>query len=149
MRFLQVERVATVNEKEELLVLVGGLGSGEWRYWALQWAARNVDPDVRGRKLWTAQESKPLGPVLQTICGQGQFRIEMQHGARPLGCNRRLRVDENGIPLDQRLRKSLKRGLRAAERKALNPPPGVVVSRFGTRWQSVLDWEGENDPKKK
>lgn len=122
-------------------MLVGGLGSGEWRYWSLQWAARNGDREARGRKLWSARDGKPLGPVLRKACGEGRFLIHMQHGPTKLVDERCLKVDENGIPYDPILRKRLKRGLSAAERKALQPPPGIVVSRNGTSRKSLFYWD--------
>jgi hypothetical protein len=127
-----------VNEVDEFLVLVGGLGSGEWKYWALQWAARNRNPDVRGRKLWSARDNKPLGPILKKYCSDGQIVIHMQHGPNDLRRERRLKVDNKGIPYDPKLRERLKRGLRAAERKALQPPPGIVVTPNGSKWESLL-----------
>jgi hypothetical protein len=138
MRFKRIGRIVSVNEIDEFLVLVGGLGSGEWKYWALQWAARNRNPDVRGRKLWSAGSNKPLGPILKRHCDEGYFVIHTQHGPKELGYERHLKVDDKGIPYDPKLRKALKRGLRAAERKALQPPPGIVVTPNGTRWRSLL-----------
>ena len=142
MRFARIGHFVSVNEVDEFLVLVGGLGSGEWRYWSLQWAARNRNPEVRGRKLWSARGDKPLGPILKKYCEEGQFLVHMQHGPKELGCERHLKVDDKGIPYDPKLRKALKRGLRAAERKALQPSPGIVVTPYGTRWQSALDFKG-------
>jgi hypothetical protein len=142
MRFKRIGRIVSVNEVDEFLVLLGGLGSGEWRYWSLQWAARNDRPEVRGRKLWGARDNKPLGPILKKHCGEGQFVIHVQHGPKELGYERHMKVDEKGIPYDPKLRKALKRGLRAAERIALQPSPGIVVMPNGTRWQSALDFKG-------
>ena len=138
MRFARIGHFVSVNEIDEFLVLVGGLGSGEWRYWSLQWAARNGRPEVRGRKLWSARNNKPLGPILKKYCEEGQFVIHVQHGPKELGYERHMKVDEKGIPYDPKLREALKRGLRAAERKALQPSPSIVVLPNGTRWRSLL-----------
>jgi len=137
-RFKRIGRIVSVNEVDEFFVLVGGLGSGEWRYWALQWAARNCNPDVRGRRLWKARDNKPLGPILRKYCEEGQFVIHMQQGPKDLRPERCLKVDEKGIPYDPKLRKALKKGLRAAETKALQPPPGIVVTPNGSRWESLF-----------
>jgi hypothetical protein len=139
MRFTRIGVMPPVNERDAFFVLVGGLGSGEWRYWSLQWAARNTDPELRGRRLWSARQARPLGPVLKKVCGKGQFFIEMHHGPRRLGYDQYLKVDDKGIPYDPKLRKTLKRGLSAAERRALQPPKGIVVMPHGTRWRSLLD----------
>jgi hypothetical protein len=142
MRFKRIGRIVSVNEIDEFLVLVGGLGSGERKYWSLQWAACNGRPEVRGRKLWGARNNKPLGPILKKYCEEGQFVIHMQQGPKDLRPERRLKVDDNGIPYDPKLRKALQKGLKAAERKALQPTPGIVVKPNGSRWQSVLDFKG-------
>jgi hypothetical protein len=126
MRLKQMGRFVPVNEVDETFVLVDGLGSGEWRYWSLQWAARNGNPGLRGRKLWCARDNKPLGPVLRKICEEGQFLISMRHGIENLRREQCLKVDDKGIPDNPKLRRALKRGLRANDRKALesNPPHG-------------------------
>jgi hypothetical protein len=93
---------------------------------------------LRGLKLWSAREDKPLGPTLKKVCGKGQFFIEMHHGPRRLGDDQYLRVDDKGIPLAPKLRKALKRGLRAAERKAIQLPKGIVVTRYGTRYIALV-----------
>jgi len=130
IRFKWIGRIVSVNEVDESFVLVGGLGSGEWKYWALQWAARNRNPDVRGRKLWKARDNKPLGPILRKYCAEGQFVVHMQCGPKDLRRERRLKVDGKGIPYDPKLREYLKHGLTAAERKALQPPQASSEPRM-------------------
>jgi hypothetical protein len=139
MRFTRIGQMPPVNGHVELFVLVGGLGSGEWRYWLLRWAAMNSDTELRGRKLWSARGDKPLGPVLRKACGKGEFCIEMRHRPRHFEDERRLKVDDKGMPYEPKLREALKQGLRAAETRALEPGKGIVVTPNGTRYRSLID----------
>jgi len=120
-------------------VLIGGLQSGEWRYWALRWAALNGnDPSCKGVKLWSAQDGKPLGPILKREFGSGEtvgidvrFRYTMvpRHPAQ-------LIVDEDGIPYDPKLRKRVERLL--PKPKKLKVFPEYIVRPNGLRLQCLF-----------
>ena len=138
IRLARIGRIVSVNEIDEFLVLVGGLGSGEWKYWSLQWAASNGRPEVRGRKIWCARDDRPLAPIMKKYCEEGHYVIHMQHGPKDLRPERQLKVDDKGIPYDPKLREGLKRGLRAAEKKALQPPPGFIVTPNGTKLRTLF-----------
>jgi hypothetical protein len=81
-------------------ILIDGLQSGEWRYWALRWAALNGnDLSCKGVKLWSARDGKPLRPDSETGVWQrrdDRYRcsIPLHDGAPPSSpINRRRRRD--------------------------------------------------------
>jgi hypothetical protein len=121
-------------------LLIGGLQSGEWRYWALRWAALNDnDPSCKGRKLWSARSGKSLGPILKREFGTGEtfgidvrFRYTMMP-RRPV----QLIVDEKGIPYDLTLFKRIRNVLNPKPKK-VKVYPEYIVRSDGTRWKCLL-----------
>jgi hypothetical protein len=121
-------------------VLIGGLRSGEWRYWALRWAALN-DNDIayKARTLWSAKSGRPLGPVLKREFGTGEtfgidvrFRYTMMP-RRPV----QLMVDEKGIPYDLKLFKRIRHVLDPKPKK-VKIYPEYIVRSDGTRSKCLL-----------
>lgn len=115
---------------ETSYALVGGLGSGEWKYWAKRWAAMNGDAGIVGLKLWrNGLKKPPLRKIMQKLFRKDQFvDIEVRLGSHAYWPDRKLRVDEKGMPLDPLMLKALKTINKPKPRK----PPRV-------KWQSLLE----------
>jgi hypothetical protein len=97
------------KKSECCYALVGGLNSGEWKYWTRRWAAMNDEPESIGSKIWSKDCRKPLRPILDKLFRDGQFvDIELRLGSRAYWPQRRLQVDKNGMPLDPLMLKALK-----------------------------------------
>jgi hypothetical protein len=97
------------QKSECCYALVGGLNSGEWKYWTRRWPAMNGEPESIGSKIWSKDCRKPLRPILDKLFREGQFvDVEMRLGSRAYWPERRLQVDKNGMPLDPLMLKALK-----------------------------------------
>jgi hypothetical protein len=140
MRWVKFVPQRQIPPVRKTYVLIGGLQSGEWRYWALRWAALNDnDPDCKGLNLWSAQSGKSLLPILKREFGTGEtFGIDVR--LRCTMVRRRpveLIVDEKGIPYDLKLFKRIA-GVIDPKPKKMKVFPEYIVRPNGLRVKCLL-----------
>lgn len=134
------------EDKGDCLALFGGLGSGEWRYWACLWAAFAKDPQLKARKIWSAQDGESIASVLKARLGDVTFQMSMQLGPRRIWRDDRcLEVDEEGIPTDLKLRKKIKRVLRQSPEGRMKYPAKFFDDK-PRKWEDVLAWMDPEEP---
>jgi len=91
----------------ESFVLVGGLSSGESWYWSKRWKALNGDDSHAAISYSSRRKGMRLKDALAELLDDSNFDVQMQFGARHIRRRRTLRVDEDGLPLDKKLRRNL------------------------------------------
>jgi len=93
----------------ESYVLVGGLSSGEWWYWAKRWKAINSHADGHAGVLYSPRRRRGirLNSALHELLSKIDFDVQMQLGVRFIRRRRTLKVDEDGLPLDKKMRRNL------------------------------------------
>jgi hypothetical protein len=111
----------------EWFVLAGGLSSGEWRYWSLRWAAMNDSPESSGQIEWWPGHQKSLGAIVERLFKDQFVDLHLRFGSTAYWPLRKLEVDDNGMPLDRALRKTLETTKRPKPKR-----------RRRIRWGSLL-----------
>jgi hypothetical protein len=101
------------SECEESLrvsyILLDGLSSGEWWFWIRRWKAMNRRyPDAHGGVLYSARRKGIcLKTKMREALRDNKFSVEMQFGARLIQRRRKLKVDEEGFPVDKKLQRMI------------------------------------------
>ncbi|MFY9527951.1 MAG: hypothetical protein WAR24_03480 [Candidatus Acidiferrales bacterium] len=135
-RWVQFVPYGFTGFPEKFHILVGGLGSGEWRYCGRLWAAMNCAPETRGVNEWRSGQERSLAQVLNKLFGMDLFLINVQLGPNSLRRERRLEVDKGGIPFDQKIRRTI---LIAEGESRQVPMENVhtIVDRDGSMYQPL------------
>jgi hypothetical protein len=115
---------------------MGGLASGEWWYWSRRWLAINgAEPDVQAGLEWWSRFKQPLEPVLKKLFYGELLDIDVRFGSNDRWPQRKLEVDEDGMPIDL----SMQRALNTVKepQKRLSRPRCLRT----VRWRPVIDLE--------
>lgn len=109
-RWIRFAPVKSIESSRESYVLVGGLSSGESWYWTRRWKAINRDPDSHAGAFYSSRRRKGirLKRALEELLNDAMCDVQIQFGPRHIQRRRTLKVDEDGLPLDKKMLRTLR-----------------------------------------
>jgi hypothetical protein len=121
----------SVGSPNEYLLLLGGLGSGEWRWWTERWIGISGDPDAKGELEYILPPRRSqLRRVIEKVLNGRQYDIEVRVGPQRIRHNRLMKVGTKGKPTDP----NILLAPRARENRTMQAEK--------VQWESLLDWDG-------
>lgn len=103
MRWIRFTVPARSDDPDGSFILVGGLSSDEWEFWAKRWQAITGDPRARVACGYRHGRRGKVKSMLEEVLVGRNFSAQLSVGPKQIVQSRTMTVDDQGTPTEKRM----------------------------------------------